>query len=313
MKTVAELLGIKYPIFQGGMTKIATSELVSAVSNAGGLGILASAGLSAEELREEIRKTKEKTNNPFAVNLMLMNKNIAELIDVIIAEGITIVTTGAGTPKPYMEKFLEHSIKVIPVIPNAKIAKKMQDLGVTAVIAEGMESGGHIGEATTMALIPQVVDAVDIPVIAAGGIADGRGLAAVFALGAQGVQIGTMFLATEECPIPQSLKEKIVSATDSDTIVLSRYKGIPFRSLKNEFTNNYATVEMSSGEVEELNKLKLEGLEKALEQGDTDNGVIFAGQVAGLVKEIKPVADVIVELFISYNKILKNLTHIEIV
>lgn len=306
MKSIAEIFNIKYPIIQGGMTKIADSKLVSAVSNAGGLGILASAGMSATELKEEIRRTKNLTDKPFGVNLMLMNKNIPELIDVIIEEGIKIVSTGAGTPKPYMPILKEHGIKVIAVIPNVKVAKKMEELGVDAVVAEGTESGGHVGETTTLTLIPQVVDAVNIPVIAAGGIADGRGVAASFILGAQGVQLGTLFLATEECLVPDTFKQAIIEANDTSTVVVGRQKGIPFRSIKNDVVIKYYELEQENITKEELDEIKNTGLEQAIVNGDRENGILMAGQISGLIKEVKSVKEVIEEIFKEANNILVN-------
>lgn len=310
MGVVENLLGIKYPLFQGGMTMIADHKLVSAVSNAGGLGILASAGLSKDELRNEIRKTKELTKNPFAVNLMLMNKNIPELIDIIIEEGVKIVSTGAGTPKPYMEKLKEHNIKVIAVIPNVKVAKKMEDIGVDIVVAEGGESGGHVGETTTMSLVPQIVDAVNIPVIAAGGIADGRGIAAAFALGAKGVQLGTLFLATEECSIPTTLKQAILDTVDTSTTVVGRQKGIPFRSIKNEVLQKYYDLEIGEGTKEELDKLKNDALYQAIIDGNIEGGLVMAGQISGLIKEVRPVKETIETLFSEYNEVIKGLREI---
>lgn len=231
--SLTEMLQIKYPILQGAMAQIATYELASAVSNAGGLGIIASGGMSADALREQIRLCKEKTTKPFAVNIMLMMPNCPELVDVIIEEDVRVVTTGAGTPKPFMEKFKAAGIKVIAVIPSVKIAQKMEKIGVDAVVAEGTEAGGHVGETTTMALVRQVVSAVNIPVIAAGGIADGHGMAAVYALGASGVQIGTLFLVAEECPVPASFKQAVLDATDTSTTVTGRRNGAPVRSIKN--------------------------------------------------------------------------------
>lgn len=304
---ITELFNIKYPILQGGMTMIADAKLVGAVSNAGGLGILASSGMNCNELREEIRKTKKITDKPFAVNLMLMNKNIPELIEVIIEEGIKIVSTGAGTPKPYMKALKEHGIKVIAVIPNVKVAKKMEELGVDAVVAEGMESGGHIGETTTLALVPQIVDAVNIPVIAAGGIADGRGVVSVFALGAKGVQLGTLFLTAKECSAPKTVKETIIKATDTSTFVVGRQKGIPFRSIKNEIIEKYYKLEISEGTKEELEELKFKALKKAILKGDVNGGIVMSGQIAGLIKEEKSAKQIIESLFKEAEKVIENL------
>lgn len=237
MNSIAKLLDIQYPIFQGAMAYIARYPLASAVSEAGGLGIIAAGGLSSEELREQIRRTQERTKKPFAVNLMLQMDNIPEQVEVLIEEGVKIVTTGAGTPKPYLERLKQANIKVFPVIPSVKLAQKMEQLGVDGIIAEGMEAGGHIGETTSMALIPQVVQAVAIPVIAAGGIGDGRGMAAAFALGAQGVQMGTAFLTVAECPVHENYQQAILQADDTATVVLHKTKGGAIRGLKNNLTD----------------------------------------------------------------------------
>lgn len=291
--TITKLLGIKYPVFQGAMAQIARYQLASAVSNAGGLGIIASGGMSPEQLREEIVNCKKHTDKPFAVNLMLMMHNIDEIIDVVIEEGIGIVTTGAGTPRKYMPKLKEAGIKVIPVIPSVKAAKKMEDLGCDAVVVEGMEAGGHVGESTTMALLPQVTSAVNIPVIAAGGIADGRGVAAAYCLGASGVQMGTVFLATEECPVSENYKNAIIEAVDTSTTLTGTKFGAPVRGIKNELTKRYHELEEKSSTLMELEELTLGSLRKAAYEGDVENGSIMSGQIAGLVNEIRPVKDVI--------------------
>ena len=291
--TITKLLGIKYPVFQGAMAQIARYQLASAVSNAGGLGIIASGGMSPEQLREEIVNCKKHTDKPFAVNLMLMMHNIDEIIDVVIEEGVGIVTTGAGTPRKYMPKLKEAGIKVIPVIPSVKAAKKMEDLGCDAVVVEGMEAGGHVGESTTMALLPQVTRAVNIPVIAAGGIADGRGVAAAYCLGASGVQMGTVFLATEECPVSENYKNAIIEAVDTSTTLTGTKFGAPVRGIKNELTKRYHELEEKSSTLMELEELTLGSLRKAAYEGDVENGSIMSGQIAGLVNEIRPVKDVI--------------------
>lgn len=291
--TITKLLGIKYPVFQGAMAQIARYQLASAVSNAGGLGIIASGGMSPEQLREEIVNCKKHTDKPFAVNLMLMMHNINEIIDVVIDEGVGIVTTGAGTPRKYMPKLKEAGIKVIPVIPSVKAAKKMEDLGCDAVVVEGMEAGGHVGESTTMALLPQVTSAVNIPVIAAGGIADGRGVAAAYCLGASGVQMGTVFLATEECPVSENYKNAIIEAVDTSTTLTGTKFGAPVRGIKNELTKRYHELEEKSSTLMELEELTLGSLRKAAYEGDVENGSIMSGQIAGLVNEIRPVKDVI--------------------
>jgi len=304
--TITKLLGIKYPVFQGAMAQIARHQLASAVSNAGGLGIIASGGMSPEQLREEIVNCKKYTDKPFAVNLMLMMHNIDEIIDVVIEEGVGIVTTGAGTPRKYMPKLKEAGIKVIPVIPSVKAAKKMEELGCDAVVVEGMEAGGHVGESTTMALLPQVTSAVNIPVIAAGGIADGRGVAAAYCLGASGVQMGTVFLATEECPVSENYKNAIIEAVDTSTTLTGTKFGAPVRGIKNELTKRYHELEEKSSTLMELEELTLGSLRKAAYEGDVENGSIMSGQIAGLVNEIRPVKDVIEGIFEEAQKVLEE-------
>ena len=304
--TITQLLGIKYPIFQGAMAQIARYELASAVSNAGGLGILASGGMSPEELREQIKKCKEQTTKPFAVNLMLMMPNINEIIDVVIEEGVKIVTTGAGTPRKFMPRLTEAGVKVIPVIPSVKAAKKMEELGCAAVVVEGMEAGGHVGTSTTMALLPQVTKAVNIPVIAAGGIADGRGVAAAFCLGASGVQMGTVFLATHECPISIEYKNLIVEADDTSTTLTGMKFGAPVRGIKNELTKRYHELEAQSSTLMELEELTLGSLRKAVYDGDVENGSVMSGQIAGLVNEIRSVEQVIVDVLEEAKTTLAN-------
>ena len=304
--TITQLLGIKYPIFQGAMAQIARYELASAVSNAGGLGILASGGMSPEELREQIKKCKEQTAKPFAVNLMLMMHNIDEIIDIVIEEGVKIVTTGAGTPRKFMPRLTEAGVKVIPVIPSVKAAKKMEELGCVAVVVEGMEAGGHVGTSTTMALLPQVTRAVNIPVIAAGGIADGRGVAAAFCLGASGVQMGTVFLATHECPISIEYKNLIVEADDTSTTLTGMKFGAPVRGIKNELTKRYHELEEQSSTLMELEELTLGSLRKAAYDGDVENGSVMSGQIAGLVDEIRSVEQVIVDVLEEAKTTLAN-------
>ena len=304
--TITQLLGIKYPVFQGAMAQIARYELASAVSNAGGLGVLASGGMSPEELREQIKKCKEQTTKPFAVNLMLMMPNINEIIDVVIEEGVKIVTTGAGTPRKFMPRLTEAGVKVIPVIPSVKAAKKMEELGCAAVVVEGMEAGGHVGTSTTMALLPQVTKAVNIPVIAAGGIADGRGVAAAFCLGASGVQMGTVFLATHECPISIEYKNLIVEADDTSTTLTGMKFGAPVRGIKNELTKRYHELEAQSSTLMELEELTLGSLRKAVYDGDVENGSVMSGQIAGLVDEIRSVEQVIVDVLEEAKTTLAN-------
>ena len=304
--TITNLLGIKYPIFQGAMAQIARHELVSAVSNAGALGILASGGVSPEELRKEIQQCKELTDKPFAVNLMLMMPNIDEIIDVVIEENVKIVTTGAGTPRKFMPRLKEAGIKVIPVIPSMKAAVKMEELGCDAVVVEGMEAGGHVGTSTTMALLPQVTSAVNIPVIAAGGIADGRGMAAAYCLGASGVQMGTVFLASEECPVTDAYKNMILEAVDTSTTLTGEKLGAPVRGIKNELTKRYHELEEQSSTLMELEELTLGSLRRAVYDGDVENGSVMAGQIAGLVNEIRPVKNIIEDVIKEAREVLKH-------
>ncbi|HCU0841519.1 TPA: DUF561 domain-containing protein [Listeria monocytogenes] len=305
--SLTEMLQIKYPILQGAMAQVATYELASAVSNAGGLGIIASGGMSADALREQIRLCKEKTTKPFAVNIMLMMPNCPELVDVIIEEDVRVVTTGAGTPKPFMEKFKAAGIKVIAVIPSVKIAQKMEEIGVDAVVAEGTEAGGHVGETTTMALVRQVVSAVNIPVIAAGGIADGHGMAAVYALGASGVQIGTLFLVAEECPVPASFKQAVLDATDTSTTVTGRRNGAPVRSIKNPMIQKYVELENENASRDKLEELTLGSLRKAVHEGDVENGSVMAGQICGMLTEIRSTSDIIENLMKESKQVASNL------
>lgn len=304
--TITNLLGIKYPIFQGAMAQIARHELVSAVSNAGALGILASGGVSPEELRKEIQQCKELTDKPFAVNLMLMMPNIDEIIDVVIEEGVKIVTTGAGTPRKFMPRLKEAGIKVIPVIPSVKAAVKMEELGCDAVVVEGMEAGGHVGTSTTMALLPQVTSAVNIPVIAAGGIADGRGMAAAYCLGASGVQMGTVFLASEECPVTDAYKNMIVEAVDTSTTLTGEKFGAPVRCIKNELTKRYHELEEQSSTLMELEELTLGSLRRAVYDGDVENGSVMAGQIAGLVTEVRSVKNIIEDVMKEAQEVLER-------
>ena len=304
--TITNILGIKYPIFQGAMAQIARHKLVSAVSNAGALGILASGGMCPEELRREIQQCKKLTDKPFAVNLMLMMPNIDEIIDVVIEEGVKIVTTGAGTPRKFMPRLKEAGIKVIPVIPSVKAAKKMEELGCDAIVVEGMEAGGHVGASTTMALLPQVTSAVDIPVIAAGGIADGRGMAAAYCLGASGVQMGTVFLASEECPVTDEYKNMILEADDTSTTLTGEKFGAPVRGIKNELTKRYHELEEQSSTLMELEELTLGSLRRAVYDGDVENGSVMAGQIAGLVTEVRPVKNIIEDVLNEAKEVLNR-------
>lgn len=303
---INEQLSIQYPIFQGGMAWVADASLASAVSNAGGLGLIAAMNSNGEQLREEIRKCKELTDKPFGVNIMLMSPFADEVADVVIEEGVKVVTTGAGNPGKYMEKWLAAGIKVIPVVPSTALAKRMEKLGAFAVIAEGGESGGHVGDLTTMALVPQVVDAVNIPVIAAGGIADGRQVAACFMLGAVGVQVGTRFLVAEECTISQAYKDKILKAKDIDTVVTGKRLGHPVRCIKSSYTREYTKAEYNSSEVsdEELEAMGAGVLRLAAREGDVKKGCVLAGQVASMVTKEEPCKDIIEDLFINAEKVL---------
>ena len=286
MKTdITKLFEIEYPIIQGGMAWVATAELAAAVSEAGGLGIIGAGGAPATWVRDQIKKVKEKTNKPFGVNLMLMNPEADQIAEIIAEEKIEVVTTGAGNPEKYMKMWKEAGVKVVPVVASVALAKRMERAGADAVIAEGTESGGHIGETTTMVLVPQVVDAVSIPVIAAGGIADGRGVAAAFMLGAKAVQMGTIFVAAEESIASDAYKNKIVKAKDIDTKVTGRSTGHPVRVLRNQQSKEYLRLEAEGASFEELEKLTLGGLKKAVVDGDVIHGSVMAGQIAGLVKE----------------------------
>ncbi|GEQ32879.1 nitronate monooxygenase [Marinilactibacillus psychrotolerans] len=305
--SICKLLGIDYPIFQGAMARIATADLAAAVSNAGGLGIIASGGMTADQLREEIRKCKAMTDKPFAVNLMLMMENCGELVDVLIEEGVKVVTTGAGTPKRFMPAFKENNVKVIPVVPSVKLAMKMEELGADAVVAEGTEAGGHVGETTTMCLVPQVVSAVNIPVIGAGGVGDGRSVAAMYALGAQGVQVGTLFLSAEECPVPLSFKQAVLEANDTATVVTGRRNGAPVRSIKNKMLTKFIELEERNAPREEIEAIALGSLSKAVYEGDVENGSVMAGQITGMVKEIRPAKQIIESLFSSAEELVSNL------
>ena len=289
---ITELLQIEYPIFQGGMAWVAEHHLAAAVSEAGGLGLIGGANAPGEVVREEIRKARELTKKPFGVNVMLMSPYADDVAKVVVEEGIKVVTTGAGIPGKYMGMWKEAGIKVIPVVAAAVLAKHLVPLGVDAVIAEGTESGGHVGEMTTMALVPQVVDAVHLPVIAAGGIADGRGLAAALALGACGVQVGTCLLASTECPIHENYKAALLKARDSDTIVTGRIGGTPVRVLKNRMSREYVRQEKAGADKMALERFTLGSLRKAVFDGDTENGSLMAGQAAGLLHEVRPVEEI---------------------
>lgn len=282
---INNLLEIEYPIIQGGMAWVAEHHLAAAVSEAGGFGLIGAANAPADWVREQIRKTKELTDLPFGVNVMLMSPYADEVARVIAEEGVKAVTTGAGNPEKYMELWKERNIKVIPVVASVALAKRMERCGADAVVAEGCESGGHIGESTTMTLVPQVVDAVDIPVIAAGGIGDGRGIAAAFMLGAKGVQMGTRFVVTKECQVHPAYKERIIRAKDIDTRVTGRSTGHPIRALRNDMTKAYLQKEQEGASTEELELLASGALRRAVQEGDIHNGSLMSGQIAGLIKE----------------------------
>ena len=302
---ICELLGIEYPIFQGGMAWVAEHTLAAAVSNAGGLGIIAAANAPTEVVRDEIRKTKELTDKPFGVNIMLLSPYADEIAKLVVEEGVKVVTTGAGTPEKYFPMWKEAGVKIIPVIASVAYAKRMEKYGADAVIAEGCESGGHIGENTTMTLVPQVVDAVSIPVLAAGGIADGRGFAAAMMLGADAVQIGTRFLVADECQIHENYKEKVIKAKDIDTVVSGRSTGHPVRQLRNSMTKKYLKMEEERVSFEELESLTVGSLRNAVKDGDVQNGSIMAGQIAGLVKKKQSCKEIIDEIISEAGKLLK--------
>lgn len=297
MKTrITELLGIEYPIIQGGMAWVAEHHLAAAVSEAGGLGIIGAASAPAEVVREEIRKARELTDKPIGVNIMLMNPNAPEVAKVVLEEGVKVVTTGAGNPAKFMKGFKEAGVKVIPVVASVAMAKMMERCGADAVVAEGTESGGHIGSATTMCLVPQIVDAVQIPVIAAGGIGDGRGFAAAFMLGAEAVQMGTRFVVARESIVHQNYKEKVIKAKDIDSEVTGMSTGHPVRQIRNQMSREYLRLEKEGAGLEELEHLTLGSLRKAVIDGDTVNGTLMAGQIAGLVKKEQTCKEMIDEI-----------------
>ena len=310
MKTIqsriCELTGITHPVFQGGMAWVSEARLAAAVSNAGGLGLISAMNADAGYLKEQIRLCKELTNKPFGVNIMLMSPHVEEVARVVVEEQVPVVTTGAGTPGKYMEGWLQAGIKVIPVVASVAFAKRLERMGACAVIAEGAEAGGHVGELNTMALVPQICDAVSIPVVAAGGIADGRGMAAAFMLGAEGIQMGTRFLAAEECQIHQIYKDKIISAGDTDTIVTGKKLGHPVRALKTPFTRKFTQMENDHDITqEEADAFGAGALRKAAKDGDEQTGCYMAGQSAGLVKKIQPAKEIIEEIIQQAVALLK--------
>jgi len=303
---ITKLLGIEYPIIQGGMAWVAEHHLAAAVSEAGGLGLIGGANAPADIIRNEIRETRKLTSKPFGVNVMLMSPHAEDIAKVVVEEGIKVVTTGAGSPEKYMKMWKEAGIVVIPVVASVALARRMERTGADAVVAEGTESGGHIGEATTMTLVPQVVDAIDIPVIAAGGIADGRGLAAAFMLGAKAVQMGTRFVVADESIVNEAYKDRIIAAKDIDSAVTGRSHGHPVRSLRNAMTREYSKLEAEGKSFEELEYLTLGTLRKAVIEGDIVHGTVMAGQIAGLVSKKQSAKEIIDEIISEATNLLKN-------
>ena len=301
---LCRLLQIEYPVLQGGMAWVATAELAAAVSNAGGLGVIGAGHMPADVLRAEIRKTKAATNRPYGVNLMLRSPFVSEVMQVVIDERVPVITTGAGNPGEYIPALKSVGAKIIPVVASVALAKRLERIGVDAIIAEGMESGGHVGEVTTMSLVPQVVDAVSIPVIAAGGIGDARGVVAAFALGAQGVQIGTRFVASTECVAHPNYKEVILRAKERSTVVTGLSTGHPVRVLENKLTKEFFKLEKSGASTEELDNFGAGKLRLAAREGDVQHGSVMIGQVAGLVKEVKPVAEIMQEMMREIPRII---------
>lgn len=305
---ICELLGIEYPIFQGGMAWIADGMLASAVSEAGGIGIISAMNAGSEYLREQIRIVRERTDKPFGVNVMLASPHIPEIAKLLCEEKVPVITTGAGNPSKYMDAWIENGSKVIPVIASVSMAKKVVRSGAVAVIAEGGESGGHVGDMTTMALVPQVVDAVDVPVIAAGGIGDGRGVAAAFMLGAAGVQLGTRFLVAKECNVHENYKQKILTASDISTIVTGKRLGHPVRSIKTPYSREYAKMEYSEISDEQLETFGVGSLRKAAIEGDEKNGCYLAGQISGMITKEQTAKEIVTEIFEEAEEVLKGAT-----
>lgn len=303
---VTEILGTKYPLIQGGMAWVAEHNLAAGVSNAGGLGLIAAASAPPEIVREEIRKARELTDKPFGVNIMLMNPNADEVAKIVIEEGVKVVTTGAGNPAKYIGAWKEAGVKVIPVVASVAMAKLMERAGADAVVAEGTEAGGHIGDITTMALVPQIVDAVSIPVIAAGGIGDGRGFAASFMLGAEGVQMGTRFVVAKESIVHANYKEKVCKSKDIDSVVTGRSTGHPVRQIRNKMSKEYLKLEAEGATLEQLEMLTLGSLRASVIDGDTDKGTLMAGQIAGLVKEEQTCKEIVEEVINDGCALLKG-------
>ena len=303
---LTQILGTETPIIQGGMAWVAEHNLAAAVSNAGGLGLIGAASAPAEVVREEVRKCKELTDKPFGVNIMLLNPNADDVAQIVIEEGVKVVTTGAGNPSKYMAAWKEAGVKVIPVVASVAMARLMERAGADAVVAEGMESGGHIGSITTFALVPQVVDAVQIPVVAAGGIADGRGMAAAFMLGAEGVQMGTRFVAAKESIVHANYKEQLIKAKDIDSAVTGMSTGHPVRSIRNKMTKEYLRLEKEGADFMELEKLTLGSLRKAVIDGDVVNGTVMAGQIAGLIKKEESCKEIISEIMEQADRLMSG-------
>ena len=306
MKTIQDLIHTRYPFIQGGMANIATGAFAADVANAGALGLIAGGGLDGEGLREQIRIAKERTDKPFGVNLMLMAPDIDRMAEVVVEEGVKYLTTGAGNPGKYMKAWKEAGIIVMPVCASVSLAQRMVRIGADAIIAEGTESGGHVGEMTTMTLVPQMVDAVDVPVIAAGGIADGRQLAAAYMLGACGVQMGTALLVSEECPIHDGYKQAVLSAKDNSTVVTGRSLHAPVRVLKNAMSREYLRLEQQMSDREELERLTLGSLRKAVFDGNTKEGSLMSGQVCGQLTEIRPLAEIFASLEAEAEKVMQD-------
>ena len=307
MKTqITELLGIEYPVIQGGMAWVADAQLAANVSKAGGIGFIGAANAPAEWVREQIHIARQITDKPFGVNVMLLSPHADEVAAVVAEEKVAAVTSGAGNPAKYMEMWKNSGIRVIPVVASVALARMMEKCGADAVVAEGMESGGHIGEQTTMSLVPQVVDAVSIPVIAAGGIGDGRGMAAAFMLGAQAVQIGTRFIVAKECNVHQAYKDRVIQARDIDSEVTGRSTGHPVRSLRNQMTRKYQALEKEGAGFEELELLTLGALRKAVVDGDVKNGTVMAGQIAGLIKKEQTCSEIIKELMDGMSNVIEH-------
>lgn len=308
MKTrLCELLGIEYPVIQGGMAWVATAELAAAVSNGGGLGLIAAGGAPADVVREQIQKARSLTDKPFGVNVMLMSPFAEEVMQVVIEEKPAVVATGAGNPGKYIPALKEAGIKILPVIASVAMAKKMEKAGADAIIAEGTEAGGHIGEITTMVLVPQIAEAVEVPVVAAGGIVDSRGTVAAFALGADGIQVGTRFICSDECIAHQNYKEAVLKAKDRDAVVTGRSTGAPVRALKNKLTKEYEKAEKAGASKEEIEELGVGGLRKAFAEGDVQMGSLMAGQSAAMVHDILPCAEIIKDLFANTKEVVEHI------